>query len=225
MGGRGSGGQNKKPEKLHILDGTIRKETYVNRPAIEPGKPPRRPAGLTKDERWLWDHMVKYKRDWLEPDDAPMLIHFCKLWGLLCHHREKACQDPEDELHIRALSKYSTEWTKIAYRFGLTPLPPYIHRDHDPQIEQTDRRRYQTIYARLPGSVAAPTAGLHFTSQLLQDIQAQGIHIVYLTLHVGLGTFQPITTAKLQDHHMPAEYYQISPSAAQTITLHYPARW
>ena len=110
----------------------------------------------------------------------------------------------EDHLHILA-------------EFGSTPLPPYIHRCADPQTEQTDRTRYQTVYAATPGSVAAPTAGLHFTDQLLRQITASGVRIARLTLHVGLATFKPITTETLHDHPMHAEHYELDADNARLI--------
>jgi S-adenosylmethionine:tRNA ribosyltransferase-isomerase len=98
-------------------------------------------------------------------------------------------------------------------RLGHVPLPPYISRpDRD-----NDRERYQTVYAQARGSVAAPTAGLHFTDKILQQIRARGIQIAEITLHVGLGTFQPVRVEKVEDHHLHRESFQISSEAAQAI--------
>lgn len=91
------------------------------------------------------------------------------------------------------------------------PLPPYIHEKLD------DRERYQTVYAKESGSAAAPTAGLHFTKELLAEIQAKGVHLVYLTLHVGLGTFRPVSVDNLDEHEMHSEFYQLSEEAAATL--------
>ena len=90
------------------------------------------------------------------------------------------------------------------------PLPPYIHE----KLE--DQERYQTVYAKENGSAAAPTAGLHFTPELLQKIEDKGVHLVYLTLHVGLGTFRPVSVDDLDQHEMHSEFYQLSEEAAQT---------
>jgi S-adenosylmethionine:tRNA ribosyltransferase-isomerase len=98
-------------------------------------------------------------------------------------------------------------------RLGHVPLPPYIDRADRPD----DRDRYQTVYAQARGSVAAPTAGLHFTGEILQQIRARGIQIAEITLHVGLGTFQPVRVERVEDHHLHRESYQISPEAAQAI--------
>ena len=95
-------------------------------------------------------------------------------------------------------------------RIGQTPLPPYIRRAEKP--DSADEERYQTVYAREAGAVAAPTAGLHFTQELLQEIAAAGVEEARVTLHVGLGTFAPITVEDLADHAMHAEYFEIAGS-------------
>jgi S-adenosylmethionine:tRNA ribosyltransferase-isomerase len=92
---------------------------------------------------------------------------------------------------------------------GHVPLPPYIHRPD--RVE--DRERYQTVYARERGSVAAPTAGLHFTESVLERVRAAGAEVARTTLHVGLGTFQPIHAERIEDHHMHSETYQMEPEA------------
>ena len=91
------------------------------------------------------------------------------------------------------------------------PLPPYIHE----KLE--DKDRYQTIYAKEIGSAAAPTAGLHFTDELLNKIKSKGINIVYLTLHVGLGTFRPVKVEKIEEHKMHSEFYSLSKEAATIL--------
>ena len=96
---------------------------------------------------------------------------------------------------------------------GFSPLPPYIKRASTP----ADKRNYQTVYATKRGSVAAPTAGLHFTPGLLKKIEKKGVKIVYITLHIGLGTFRPILVEDLTRHHMDSEYYEIPPETAATI--------
>lgn len=91
------------------------------------------------------------------------------------------------------------------------PLPPYIKERLD------DRERYQTVFAREQGSAAAPTAGLHFTEEMLEEIKAKGVHIAFLTLHVGLGTFRPVSVDDLEEHDMHAEYYQVSEETASLL--------
>ncbi len=100
---------------------------------------------------------------------------------------------------------------------GRTPLPPYIKRREDQARSLRDRERYQTIYARVPGSVAAPTAGLHFTPAVLTALQTMGIPMVQVTLHVGYGTFSPMNAAQVEDHRMEEEEYEISGDAAAII--------
>jgi S-adenosylmethionine:tRNA ribosyltransferase-isomerase len=106
---------------------------------------------------------------------------------------------------------------KILERLGRTPLPPYIMRSADDSREGRDRERYQTVYAEEPGAVAAPTAGLHFTGELLDELAARGVGVARLTLHVGLGTFKPVTAKRLQEHRMHSESYELPTSAAEQI--------
>jgi S-adenosylmethionine:tRNA ribosyltransferase-isomerase len=98
-------------------------------------------------------------------------------------------------------------------RLGHVPLPPYIQR----RDEATDRTTYQTVYAKVRGAVAAPTAGLHFTRRVLSELAARGVETCQITLHVGRGTFQPVRVKQIEDHHMEAERYEISEAAASTI--------
>lgn len=107
--------------------------------------------------------------------------------------------------------EYEGIFEEILDRLGEMPLPPYITH----QME--DKNRYQTVYAKYDGSAAAPTAGLHFTEELLQRIRKKGIRIAEITLHVGLGTFRPVKVEDVQNHHMHTEYYQISAEAAAII--------
>lgn len=111
----------------------------------------------------------------------------------------------------------SGELTSVLQTHGHVPLPPYIRRPDGPCAE--DRARYQTIYARVPGAVAAPTAGLHFTEALLADLTRQGIAHVALTLLVGAGTFLPIRADTVGAHRVPAERYAISEDAATAIAM------
>lgn len=99
---------------------------------------------------------------------------------------------------------------------GEVPLPPYIQRASGDDL-RSDAERYQTVYARVPGSVAAPTAGLHFTPALLDRIRARGVEVCFVTLHVGLATFAPVKTERLDAHVMHAEQFEVSPATAQTL--------
>lgn len=91
------------------------------------------------------------------------------------------------------------------------PLPPYIKK------KLPEQERYQTVYAREEGSAAAPTAGLHFTEELLDEIKAMGVEIVFITLHVGIGTFRPVSAENIDDHKMHAEFYHMSKETAETL--------
>lgn len=106
---------------------------------------------------------------------------------------------------------YEGIFEEILDELGQMPLPPYITH----QLE--DKERYQTVYAKYDGSAAAPTAGLHFTKELLDDIRARGIPIAEVTLHVGLGTFRPVKVEKIQEHHMHSEYFELNEEAAGII--------
>jgi S-adenosylmethionine:tRNA ribosyltransferase-isomerase len=100
--------------------------------------------------------------------------------------------------------------------YGVPPLPPYIKRNRQPL--DADRQRYQTVFAREPGAVAAPTAGLHFTPELLTQLQASGIGHAFITLHVGIGTFRPVKVENVEEHRMHAEKFSISAATARAIT-------
>ncbi|MDW8052180.1 MAG: tRNA preQ1(34) S-adenosylmethionine ribosyltransferase-isomerase QueA [Armatimonadota bacterium] len=110
---------------------------------------------------------------------------------------------------VRLVSSEPVE--QLLPRVGQVPLPPYIHK------QLADPERYQTVYARQPGSAAAPTAGLHFTPQLLERLKEQGVQIVYITLHVSLDTFRPLQSEQVEQHKMHGEWYTISPEAAEAI--------
>ncbi len=109
-----------------------------------------------------------------------------------------------------------TSAVELLEKVGHVPLPPYIHRQSNNQ-EREDRSRYQTVFSSQPGAVAAPTAGLHFTNELLSQIRQMGVRTVTVTLHVGMGTFEPIKTESLASHDMHSEYYSISESSASTL--------
>ncbi|WP_417637610.1 tRNA preQ1(34) S-adenosylmethionine ribosyltransferase-isomerase QueA [Enterococcus faecalis] len=107
--------------------------------------------------------------------------------------------------------KYDGIFLEILESLGEMPLPPYIKERLD------DPDRYQTVYAEENGSVAKPTAGLHFTKELLEEIKAKGVHLVYLTLHVGLGTFRPVSVDNIEEHHMHSEFYRLTEEAAKQL--------
>ncbi|MCW1907763.1 MAG: tRNA preQ1(34) S-adenosylmethionine ribosyltransferase-isomerase QueA, partial [Candidatus Saccharibacteria bacterium] len=102
---------------------------------------------------------------------------------------------------------------ELAEQTGKVPLPPYMHRE----ATKEDAERYQTVFAHTPGSVAAPTASLNFTDELRQKLEAKGVIVTYLTLHVGLGTFMPIRTDNIEDHEMHSEYFEIPDATVSAI--------
>ena len=108
---------------------------------------------------------------------------------------------------------YKGIFLEILEKIGLMPLPPYIHES------LKDQNRYQTVYAKYLGSAAAPTAGLHFTKELLNELEDMGVIICNVTLHVGLGTFRPVEVEDIKKHHMHSEYYEVSEEAARILNL------
>ena len=108
--------------------------------------------------------------------------------------------------HIAVRPIHGSDTDEILNQYGRVPLPPYIR---DGQMVDSDWQTYQTVYAKHPGSVAAPTAGLHFSVDLIQHLQARGVRTASVTLHVGLGTFRPISAARLSDHDMHSEWAEL----------------
>jgi S-adenosylmethionine:tRNA ribosyltransferase-isomerase len=117
------------------------------------------------------------------------------------------CEDGNRIVHF----EFSGIFEEVLDRAGTMPLPPYIHE------KLQDRERYQTVYAKYDGSAAAPTAGLHFTPALLEELKAKGVAIAEVTLHVGLGTFRPVKADNVLDHLMHAEYYELPAATVETI--------
>lgn len=119
--------------------------------------------------------------------------------------------DVVDEGNRLIRFEYEGIFEEILDKLGQMPLPPYIHH------QLKDKNRYQTVYAKHDGSAAAPTAGLHFTPELLEEIKKKGVHIAHVTLHVGLGTFRPVKVEDVTDHHMHSELYIVEPEQAELI--------
>ena len=131
----------------------------------------------------------------------------------------------DDKLFRAVVKDYGEDGTRIVEfeyegiflerleELGKMPLPPYIERDNNSE----DKDRYQTVYAKNEGSVAAPTAGLHFTPELLEKAKAKGVKLAYVTLHVGIGTFRPVKVENIEEHHMHFEEYFIDEDTAKTI--------
>ncbi len=121
------------------------------------------------------------------------------------------CLESFDEGRRYLQFEYEGIFLEILDKLGEMPLPPYITAKLD------DKDRYQTVYAKVEGSAAAPTAGLHFTESLLEKIQQKGVNIAYLTLHVGLGTFKPVTETEVEKHKMHSEFYSVSEETAALL--------
>jgi S-adenosylmethionine:tRNA ribosyltransferase-isomerase len=166
---------------------------------------------LTEGSPCVWEVMLKGSRKLRAGD----ILHlkdrnrndFCRA-GLL----EKAGQG-RCVLKVEA----DTDAQSVLQIIGFPPLPPYIKRDDDPALAKEDRLRYQTVYARVNGAVAAPTAGLHFTESLIEQLQQQGIDFAYITLHVGTGTFKPVSAENLEEHRIHSERFAIDSDNARKI--------
>ena len=157
-----------------------------------------------------------------------------KTWQVLLNPSKWVREDMiikiSDELSLKVLTRedqgkwlvemfYDGNFYEILDRVGKIPLPPYIERSMtDDRLKELDYERYQTVYAQRRGSVAAPTAGLHFTEEILQKLKNKGVQICYVTLNVGLGTFRPVKTENILDHKMESEEYEISKETAEIIT-------
>ncbi len=158
---------------------------------------------LLKDLGDTWECLVKPARRIKEGD----IISFGK--GLL--KAECVLEKDEGIKHFKFI--YDGIFLEILEELGTMPLPPYIHE----KLDNPDR--YQTVYSKVNGSSAAPTAGLHFTEELLKKISDKGIEILYVTLHVGLGTFRPVKVDNVLEHKMHSEYYEMSEDVASRLNL------
>jgi S-adenosylmethionine:tRNA ribosyltransferase-isomerase len=166
---------------------------------------------LAENSDRTWDIMLKGTRK-LNPGD--LLILQDKQRGDFC----KAIlleKQSEGKCLLRLKTEADTE--TVLDKIGFPPLPPYIKRDDDPTLAEMDKLRYQTVYARHTGAIAAPTAGLHFTDRLIEQLKQAGICFAYITLHVGTGTFKPITTENLENHQIHQERFSIDEENAQII--------
>ena len=149
--------------------------------------------------------------------------------GRKCREGQIAVFGPKNELKVKLLKPLSGigMWRveficerplmDLLDEFGHTPVPPYVKREGTAAEEKEDRARYQTIYAREVGSVAAPTAGLHFTPEIFAALEAKGVRRVAVTLHVGPGTFRPVKADNIEDHQMDFEAFTVPPEAAEAI--------
>ena len=156
---------------------------------------------LKRKDKDIWEALVKPGRR-LAPGA------FCSFGGGLLR-AEILSKTPEGGRMVRFY--YNGVFEVLLDQLGQMPLPPYIHE------KLADQSRYQTVYAREEGSAAAPTAGFHFTAELLESVRAMGVVVVPILLHVGLGTFRPVKADDVREHHMHTEHYEVTPEAANTI--------
>ena len=171
----------------------------------------------------------------VEGDQLPSMSTEGLVWncilgsGRKCREGQVAVFGPNDELKVKLLKPLSGigMWRveficerplmDLLDEFGHTPVPPYVKREGTAAEEKVDRERYQTIYAREVGSVAAPTAGLHFTPEIFAALEAKGVKRVAVTLHVGPGTFRPVKADNIEDHQMDFEAFTVPPETAEAI--------
>lgn len=163
-------------------------------------------------------------------DGLSSLVWNCMIGsGRKCREGQEAVFGPARELRARLVKQLSGigMWRveflcgrplkDLLDEFGRTPVPPYVKREGTAAEERADRERYQTIYARHVGSVAAPTAGLHFTPEIFAALEAKGVRRVAVTLHVGPGTFRPVKAENIEDHHMDFEAFTVPPETADAV--------
>ncbi len=178
----------------------------------------RRPTGgkleglfLSEDKDGVWTVYLKGARK-LKPGDE---------FYLKDKNRDDFCMAVfvEKTVEGKCRLKLSNEIGSrdILEQIGFPPLPPYIKRDDDSKVAAEDKLRYQTVYASKAGAVAAPTAGLHFTESLMEQLKETGIRFAYITLHVGAGTFKPVTAEELEDHQIHTEQFSIDEENARII--------
>lgn len=154
-------------------------------------------------------------------DETTALVHMKsnrtpKLGSIVKLHPdgvEVTINDKQDNLFKLALNNNVTNWYELLEKIGEMPLPPYINRG----ISDEDRSRYQTVYAKNKGAVAAPTAGLHFDEELLSKLQDKGVIVKFVTLHVGSGTFAPVRVDNIKEHKMHSEFYSVDDDLIETI--------
>ena len=166
---------------------------------------------LAADSDGIWTAYLKGIRK-LKPGDEFYLkdrqkADFCKA-VLLENTGQGSC---------RLQLKTDTDAQAVLDKIGFPPLPPYIKRNDDPTIAAEDEQRYQTVYARQNGAVAAPTAGLHFTQPIIEQLKQAGVKFAFITLHVGAGTFKPVTADNLEDHQIHRERFSIDKENAAII--------
>jgi len=177
---------------------------------IEPHMPPVPAQALQTTDSCVWKCMIGNKKKWRVDE---ILTYSWNIEGLSCK-LSAAWKDREADLIQFSWEPGDQSFASLIDSIGTAPLPPYLNRD--PVAE--DKFRYQTVYAREEGAVAAPTAGLHFTEELIEKLAAQNISQAFINLHVGIGTFAPIKTEQVEDHDMHSEKFSISIDVIRLLT-------
>lgn len=180
---------------------------------LEPASPENLSDSLNSTVKTSWKCITGNLKKWKSGTLEKKFFHEGKTVTLTAQLKEKCegCQEIEFTWNGRIT------FTEVIENAGLTPLPPYIKRDP----EEGDRMRYQTVYSSEEGSVAAPTAGLHFTPPLISNLCGKGLKTVDITLHVGAGTFMPVKSTGIEEHEMHAENFSVSPGAIKMLKKHH----
>jgi S-adenosylmethionine:tRNA ribosyltransferase-isomerase len=171
-------------------------------------------TAMTQKEKVLWKCLIGGAKKW---KDEP-LIKLLKLGSKEIELTAKKINKLTDDFLIEfSWNDVSLSFAEILHHSGAVPLPPYLNR----KAEETDKERYQTIYAKYEGSVAAPTAGLHFTERLFKKLEKKNIQKDFVTLHVGAGTFKPVKTETVEEHEMHAEFFEVRKELLENLLQHF----
>ena len=170
-------------------------------------------TAMMQKEKVLWKCLIGGAKKWKDEPLVKTINHDSKEIKLSAKKIKKLTDDFLIEL---SWNEVSLSFAEILHYAGAVPLPPYLHRE----AEETDKERYQTIYAKYEGSVAAPTAGLHFTERLFQKLEKKNIQRSFVTLHVGAGTFKPVKTETIAAHEMHAEFFEVRKDFIQHLLQH-----
>ena len=168
---------------------------------------------LAESQTGVWEVMLKGARK-IKAGESIYIEDRKK--GSQSRYRAEVLSRPEQGM-CRLKIDTDVDFQTILEEIGFPPLPPYIKRDDDLSVAAIDKMRYQTVYANRPGAVAAPTAGLHFTSELIEQLKTRGVRLAYITLHIGMGTFKPITAENIEEHEIHPEWFSIDEKNAGTI--------
>ncbi len=181
---------------------------------LEPALNTELTQAMSSKGKVLWNCMIGGASKWKEP----VLEKKIEVDGNMVHLFAQIKERLPDCFVIEFSWHDDYAFGELLHHAGVIPLPPYLHRD----AEKEDYHRYQTVYAQQEGSVAAPTAGLHFTAQLLEELSAKGVLMEQVTLHVGAGTFKPVKTELMKDHEMHKEWIQVNKSSIEHILNYHP---